>query len=68
MIVNKKINDKVHIVRSQPLFMPLFWFRLVVESVGDGPKGQRNRGDRELGLSRIPRWDTIRPIMFKLSR
>ncbi len=31
------------IVVSQPLFMPLFWSRVIIGSVGDSPKGQRSR-------------------------
>ena len=46
-------------VASQPLFMPLFWSRVIIVSVGDGLKGQRNCGDRQLGLSHNPAGDTL---------
>ncbi len=31
-------------VASQPVFMPLSWSRVIIGSIGDGPKGQKNRG------------------------
>ena len=40
-------------VVSQPLFMSLFRFRVIIGNVGDSPKkGWRSRGGRQLGLSR----------------
>ena len=49
--------------------MSLCWSRVIIGSVGDSPKGRRNRGGRQLGLSRYPAGETVWPIgLSKLSR
>ncbi len=49
---------------SQALLMSLFWFRIVIGSIGDSPKGRRIHGGRQLGLSRYPAGDPLSPIGF----
>ncbi len=56
-------------VASQPLFMSLSWSRVIIGSIGDSPNGQRNRGDRQVGLSRNPAEDISGPNgLINLSR